>query len=470
MRSFALHHLYPGNDLILDAEIIRRYDQSGPRYTCYPTADRFVEAYNAATHAQTLAQRAVREANPPLSLYIHIPFCNTICFYCGCNKIPTRDHSLSAKYLRYLEQEAALTVEKMSGSRRVEQLHLGGGTPTFLSSEEITELMRILSRHFEMRSGEYSIEIDPRTTNTAKMEALANLGFNRISVGVQDFDPDVQKAVNRIQPEEETFAVIDTARRVGMTSVNIDLIYGLPKQQVSSLRHTLDRVIALNPDTIALYRYAHLPTVFKPQRRIESDDLPTAQAILQLMMLAIRRLTAAGYLYIGMDHFALPHDSLAVAARRGRLHRNVQGYSTQPDGDLIALGISSISKVGPTYSQNVRTLDDYYDRLDRGELPTMRGIELTADDMLRRSVIESLMCQFALSIDAIEEAYLIDFHQYFSPELEALGILREHDVVELDHHWITVTPCGRVMVRAVAMTFDRHLQHDRERQHFSKII
>jgi oxygen-independent coproporphyrinogen-3 oxidase len=287
---------------------------------------------------------------------------------------------------------------------------------------------------------------------------------------VQDFDPDVQKAVNRIQPEEETFAVIDTARRVGMTSVNIDLIYGLPKQQVSSLRHTLDRVIALNPDTIALYRYAHLPTVFKPQRRIESDDLPTAEAMLQLMMLAIRRLTAAGYLYIGMDHFALPHDSLAVAARRGRLHRNVQGYSTQPDGDLIALGISSISKVGPTYSQNVRTLDDYYDRLDRGELPTMRGIELTADDMLRRSVIESLMCQFALSIDAIEEAYLIDFHQYFSPELEALGILREHDVVELDHHWITVTPCGRVMVRAVAMTFDRHLQHDRERQHFSKII
>jgi oxygen-independent coproporphyrinogen-3 oxidase len=470
MSSLAPHHQHPSTELILDADLIRRYDQSGPRYTSYPTADRFVEAYTANAHAQTLAQRAVREANPPLSLYIHIPFCNTICFYCGCNKIATRDHGRSAKYLRYLEREAALTVEKMSGSRRVEQLHLGGGTPTFLSSEELTELMRALSRHFELGPGEYSIEIDPRTADVAKMETLAKLGFNRISVGVQDFDPEVQKAVNRIQSEEETVAVIEAARRFGMTSVNIDLIYGLPKQHVIGFSHTLDRVIALKPDRIALYSYAHLPTVFKPQRRIETDDLPTAEAKLQIMMLAIRHLTAAGYVYIGMDHFALPHDSLAVAARQGRLHRNFQGYSTQPDCDLIALGISSISKVGPTYSQNVRTLDEYYDCLDRGELPTLRGIELTADDMLRRSVIQSLMCQFELSIEAIEETYLIEFRKYFAREMEALDILREHGLVEFDDQWITVTPRGRIMVRAVAMTFDRHLQHDRERQRFSKII
>ncbi len=470
MSSPAPVHHHPSTELILDADLIRRYDQSGPRYTSYPTADRFVEAYGAETHGQTLRQRANREPSQPISLYIHVPFCNTICFYCGCNKIATRDHSRAAKYLRYIEREAALTAEKMSGTRRVEQLHLGGGTPTFLSSEELVELTKLLSRHFELGPGEYSIEIDPRTADVAKIETLAKLGFNRISVGVQDFDPEVQKAVNRIQSEEETVAVIDAARRSGMTSVNIDLIYGLPKQHVIGFSRTLDRVIALKPDRIALYSYAHLPTVFKPQRRILPDDLPSAEAKLQIMMLAIRRLTDAGYVYIGMDHFALPHDSLAVAARQGRLHRNFQGYSTQPDSDLIALGVSSISKVGSTYSQNVRTLDEYYDCLDRGELPTLRGIELTPDDLLRRSVIQSIMCQFELSIEGIEEAYLIDFKKYFSRELEALETLREHGLVEFDDQWITVTPRGRIMVRAVAMTFDRHLQHDRERKRFSKII
>jgi oxygen-independent coproporphyrinogen-3 oxidase len=469
MTSLAKHQ-QPSADLVLDSELIRRYDHSGPRYTSYPTADRFVEAYTAETHTQSLGQRPLRDGNAPMSLYVHLPFCDTICFYCGCNKITTRDHGRSAKYLRYLGREAALTASKMSGSRRVEQLHLGGGTPTFLSSEELTDLMQMLSQHFELAGGEYSIEIDPRTADAEKMATLAKLGFNRISVGVQDFDPAVQKAVNRIQSEEQTVAVIDAARRNGMTSVNIDLIYGLPKQHVIGFSHTLDRVISLKPDRIALYSYAHLPTVFKPQRRILSADLPTAEAKLQIMLLAIRRLTDAGYVYIGMDHFALPHDSLAQAARKGLLHRNFQGYSTQPDCDLVALGISSISKVGPSYSQNVRTLDEYYDCLDRGELPTLRGIELTADDLLRRSVIQSLMCQFELSIAAIEEAYLIEFKQYFRPEIAALEVLRKDGLIDWDGDWITVTPRGRIMVRAVAMIFDRHLQHDRQRATFSKLI
>jgi oxygen-independent coproporphyrinogen-3 oxidase len=469
MSSITKHN-QQSTDLVIDSDLIRRYDQSGPRYTSYPTADRFVEAYTAATHEQTLSQRPLRDGNAPMSLYVHLPFCDTICFYCGCNKITTRDHGRSTKYLRYLGREAALTASKLSGSRRVEQLHLGGGTPTFLSSVELTLLMQMLSQHFELAGGEYSIEIDPRTADAEKMITLAKLGFNRISVGVQDFDPAVQKAVNRIQSEGETVAVIDAARSNGMTSVNIDLIYGLPKQHVIGFSHTLNRVISLKPDRIALYSYAHLPTVFKPQRRILFADLPTTEAKLQIMLLAIRHLTDAGYVYIGMDHFALPHDSLAQAARKGLLHRNFQGYSTQPDCDLVAFGISSISKVGPSYSQNVRTLNDYYDCLDRGVLPTMRGIELTADDLLRRSVIQSLMCQFELSTGAIEEAYLINFKQYFRTELAALEVLQQDGLIDWDGEWITVTPRGRIIVRAVAMIFDRHLQHDRQRATYSKLI
>ena len=463
-------HVGSDTTLVLDADLIRRYDQNGPRYTSYPTADRFVEAYSATTHAETLGQRAVRDANTPLSLYVHLPFCDTICFYCGCNKITTRDHGRSAKYLRYVDREAALTAAQLSGSRRVEQLHLGGGTPTFLSSAELTSLMTMLSSHFELAAGEYSVEVDPRTADAEKIATLAKLGFNRISVGVQDFDTAVQKAVNRIQSEDETVAVVKAARHHGMTSVNIDLIYGLPKQNVIGFNRTLDRIIAIQPDRIALYSYAHLPTVFKPQRRILSEDLPSAEAKLQIMLLAIRRLTDAGYVYIGMDHFALPHDSLAVAARQGRLHRNFQGYSTQPDCDLIALGISAISKVGTTYSQNIRTLDEYYDCLDRDVLPTMRGIALTADDLLRRNVIQTLMCQFELSIDAIEESYMIDFQAYFASELQTLATLRDQGMIEWDKHWITVTPRGRVMVRVIAMAFDRHLRQDRDRARFSKLI
>lgn len=453
----------PTGELSIDLDLINRYDRHGPRYMSYPTADRFVEAFDRSHFIDALTRRAVRGENQPLSLYVYLPSCDTICFYCGCNKISARDNGRSGKYLRYIAREAAIVSSHLSGSRRVEQLHLGGGTPTFLTGAELTTLMRTLGQHFELAAGEYAIEIDPRTANEEKISTLAKLGFNRISVGVQDFDPAVQQAINRMQSEAEATAVIEAARLNGMHSVNIDLIYGLAKQHVVGFSRTLDRVIELRPDRIALYSYAHLPAVFKPQRRIHSADLPSAEAKLQIMLLAIRRLTAAGYVRIGMDHFALANDSLAVASRQGRLHHNFQGYTTQPDGDLVALGISAISKVGSTYSQNVRTLDEYYDSLDRNQLPTFRGIELTADDLLRRAVIKSLMCQFALSIDAIEETYLIDFNHYFADEMVAIASLHANGLVDFDRHWIDVTPQGRLLVRAVAMVFDRHLAQDRDR-------
>ena len=460
----------------IDTDLVRKYDKPGPRYTSYPTADRFIEAYNARTHQTTLEQRSItwgpaaHTSGQPLSVYVHIPFCNTICYYCGCNKVITKNHGHAARYLRYLDREFALVASMIKGSRRVEQVHLGGGTPTFLSIEELQTMMRQLGNHFELSPGEYAVEIDPRTVDNEKTAALAQLGFNRMSLGVQDFDPDVQKAVNRIQSEEQTANVIDTARKHGVSSINIDLIYGLPKQNVTGFDCTLDRVLAMKPDRIALYSYAHLPTMFKPQRRIETADMPSAEAKLQIMALAIHKLTDAGYVYIGMDHFALPHDELSVAAKQGRLHRNFQGYSTRSECDLLGFGISAISKVGTTYSQNVKMLDEYYDRLDRAELPVLRGIELTADDLLRRAIIQALMCHFELSIESIEIAHLIRFRENFADEWKRLEELAREGLVTLEPGWIVVTPRGRLLVRTVAMIFDRYLTHGDKRERFSKII
>ncbi|MCY7389089.1 MAG: oxygen-independent coproporphyrinogen III oxidase [Burkholderiales bacterium] len=464
----------PATAVLIDTSLVRKYDKPGPRYTSYPTADRFIEAYDKSAHQTTLHQRNVAwgpAANTqPLSLYVHVPFCNTICYYCGCNKVVTKDHGRSAKYLRYLDREFSLVASMLEGNRRAEQVHLGGGTPTFLSSEELCTLMRQLGEHFELLPGEYAIEIDPRTVDDEKIAALGQLGFNRMSLGVQDFNIDVQQAVNRIQSEEETARTIEVARKHGVTSINIDLIYGLPLQTVFGFDHTLDRVLALKPDRIALYSYAHLPNMFKPQRRINNTDLPTAEAKLQIMTHAIHKLTQAGYVFIGMDHFALPHDELAVAARHAGLHRNFQGYSTHADSDLIAFGISAISKVGATYSQNVKTLDEYYDRLDRAELPVLRGIELTADDLLRRAVIQSIMCHFELAIESIEIAHLIRFDEYFADELVRLQELANEGLVTLEPGWITVTPRGRLLVRTIAMVFDRYLSRGEQRERFSKVI
>jgi len=453
-----------------DRATLRRYDESGPRYTSYPTADRFIEAFDAEAYGRWLAEPSTGGARP-LSLYVHIPFCNTICYYCGCNKIVTKDHSKAAEYLGYLEKEIDIVAAKLNGARRVEQLHLGGGTPTYLSIEELQRVMVLLRARFAFASkGEFSIEIDPRTAPPEKIRALGALGFNRLSVGVQDFDADVQLAVNREQSFEITQASIDTARGSGFQSVNLDLIYGLPKQTAASFSKTLDRVLELAPDRIALYHYAHLPARFKPQRRIDAQALPLPQEKLTIMIDAIRRLCASGYEYIGMDHFAKTDDELARAQRQGRLHRNFQGYSTRPDYDLIALGVSAISKVGPTYAQNVRTLDEYYEALRGGNLPIQRGIQLNADDLVRRAVIMALMCQFEVSKEAIATAHLINFDEYFAQELADLAPLQAAGLVECSADWISVTPKGKLLVRALAMVFDRHLRNDQRTRPYSKIV
>lgn len=467
--------LYPASELVIDPVLIRKYDVSGPRYTSYPTADRFVEAFGEADCRHWIGKRNIGGINQPLSIYVHLPFCDTLCYYCGCNKVVTRDHGRSGKYIKYFGKELALASGLLgaphSPDRRICQLHWGGGTPTFLRREEMSALMQMLNGEFERDPhAEYSIEVDPRRVEDGRMAFLAGLGFNRVSIGVQDFDPAVQKAVHRIQSETETRRVIDEARASGFRSVNLDLIYGLPKQSLDSFSATLDRVLDIAPERIALYSYAHLPRVFKPQRRISEADLPSPEAKLQILTVAIGRLTRAGYLYIGMDHFAKPDDELALAQSQGRLQRNFQGYSTYPESDMLGFGISAIGRVGPTYYQNLKSLDEYYDALDAGRLPVWRGLELTQDDLVRRAVIQQLICNFRLSIEAIEIAYLIDFRRYFAQELEDLKRLAEDGLVELQPDWIVVTPRGRLIVRAVCMAFDRYLRANLQRAAYSRVI
>jgi oxygen-independent coproporphyrinogen III oxidase len=458
-------------DLVVDPELIRKYGGSGPRYTSYPTADRFVEAFNAEAYGHWLANRNVGGVLRPLALYVHLPFCDTICYYCACNKIITKDHGRSAKYLKHLGREIRLVAGRLGDDRAVAQMHWGGGSPTFLSEAELAELMDMIRAEFRLDpSGEYAIEVDPRKVGADKVALLARLGFNRLSLGVQDVDPEVQKAVHRIQPIDETLQVVLAARRNGFKSVNMDLIYGLPKQTPESFERTLETVIACDPDRIALYSYAHLPALFKPQRRIADADLPKPEAKLEILVRSIERLQAAGYVYIGMDHFAKPGDDLAVAQRQGRLTRNFQGYSSAGDSDIVALGVSAISKVGPVYAQNVKTLDEYYGRLEAGEIPVMRGIELSLDDLARRAVIQALACHFAVSKEAISIAHLIDFDRYFAVELRELAEMQGESLVALDAEWITVTPRGRLLVRAVCSVFDRYLRSDRDRARYSKII
>ena len=461
----------PQTEVEVDPELIRKYDVNGPRYTSYPTADRFVEDFGETQYREWLAKRTVGGIKQPLSVYVHLPFCNTICYYCACNKVVTKDHGRSAKYIKYLAREMALVDELLDEDRSICQMHWGGGTPTFLSQDEMRTLMEELHRHFQpIPNAEYSIEIDPRKIEAGTMAFLAGLGFNRASIGVQDFDPAVQKAVNRIQSEEETRRAIDEARANGFRSVNLDLIYGLPKQHLAGFEVTVDRVIALSPERIALYNYAHLPTVFKPQRRILDADLPSAAARLELFSCAMQRLISAGYVHIGMDHFAKPDDDLAIAQRQGRLHRNFQGYSTHAESDLIAFGVSAIGRIGPTYYQNAKTLDEYYDALDWGHLPVKRGIALTQDDLVRRAVIQALICHFRLSIESIELAYLIDFKSYFAQELRELAPFESEGLVDVTAEWVTVTPRGRLLVRAICMVFDRYLGDRRRQASYSKVI
>lgn len=452
-------------------ELLQRFDVNGPRYTSYPTADRFVEAFTADDYLQALDQRGQQGSSLPLSIYVHVPFCASLCYYCACNKIITRHPERGAEYLKYLAREVELQVSHLGRGQAVSQLHLGGGTPTFLSDDELAQLMAMLRRSFALvPGGEYSIEIDPRTVTSGRLQALAALGFNRVSFGVQDFDPEVQKAVHRIQPADQVFQLVDEARRIGFESVNVDLIYGLPRQTAESFARTLAQVNELRPDRIALYGYAHLPERFKPQRRIVSADLPTGGSKLGMLASALSAFEKAGYVYVGMDHFALPDDPLAVARRQGRLHRNFQGYSTQPDCDLIALGVSAIGRVGATYSQNAKTLEEYYDLIDHGRLPVVRGLAVSRDDLARRAVIMALMCQGQVLFESIELAWMLDFKAYFAAEMAQLEQLVQQGLVTLDGQGIRVTAEGWYFVRAVAMVFDRYLQADRSRARFSRII
>ena len=456
-----------------DKDLVRALPQTGPRYTSYPTADRFQDTFSYKDYLHSVAGLRTRGAGKPLSLYLHIPFCENICYYCACNKIITRNRERAAVYLGYLKREIDMQGMLLAGMNKVEQLHFGGGTPTYLSDAQMGELMEHLRRWFDFApdsEGEFSIEVDPRTVSAERVHSLRKQGFNRISLGVQDFDPEVQKAVNRVQAPEDTQAIIDAARAAGFRSVSIDLIYGLPKQTVATMERTLARVIEAAPDRIAVYHYAHMPHLFKPQRRINEADMPGAEAKLSMLSLCIERLTAAGYVYIGMDHFARPDDDLAVAQRQGRLHRNFQGYSTHADTDLVSLGVSAIGSVGPTYSQNAKTLEAYYDALDRNELPIARGIKLNMDDMLRRTIIQMLMCHFELSMRAIEQAYPVAFASYFAPELEKLRAMEADGLVTLGADWISVTPKGRMVIRNIGMVFDRYLCQNTQGPRFSRTV
>ena len=458
---------------VISPALLQRFDVSGPRYTSYPTADRFVEAFGYDEYSAALAHRRSGAAAMalPLSVYVHIPFCESLCYYCACNKIITKHHERAEPYLRYLSREIDLHTAQLGIGQPVSQVHLGGGTPTFFNDRQLAELMDMLRRNFTLApGGEYSIEVDPRTVDAQRLSVLHGLGFNRLSFGVQDFDPEVQKAVHRIQPAEQVFALVEAARGIGFESINVDLIYGLPRQTPESFQRTLAQVNQLRPDRIALYAYAHLPERFKPQRRILQADLPAAAGKVSMLAASLDALMGAGYVYVGMDHFALPEDALAIAKRQGRLHRNFQGYSTQPDCDLIGLGVSAIGKVGATYSQNAKTLEEYCDYLDQGRLPVVRGLALSRDDVVRRAVIMALMCQGELQFESIELAHLIDFRSYFATELETLQTLQEPGLATVHSTGITVTEQGWFFIRAVAMVFDRYLQADRNRARFSRII
>jgi oxygen-independent coproporphyrinogen-3 oxidase len=457
--------------LVLDRDLINRYDQSGPRYTSYPTAVQFHDGFGPGEYRAAAA--ASNASGRPLSLYFHIPFCDTVCFYCACNKIATKDRTRAQPYLDRVYRELEMQGELFDNSRPVEQLHWGGGTPTFISAEQMRELMAVTGRHFRLLdddSGEYSIEIDPREVTDETIGLLREIGFNRMSLGLQDLDDKVQRAVNRIQTAEQTFGALKAARREGFRSISMDLIYGLPLQTPDGFIATLERVLEAEPDRLSVFNYAHLPQRFKPQRRINEHELPSPDQKLEILRRVGERLEAAGYVYIGMDHFARPDDELAIAQREGLLYRNFQGYSTHSHCDLVAVGVTSIGMVGNTYAQNVRTLDDYYARIDGGELAVFRGIELSRDDELRRDVITRLICNFALDMDQVGSDWSIDFGAYFAAELERLQTMQADGLIRIAGGSIEVLPPGRLLIRNICMVFDHYLGEDGQTGRFSKVI
>ena len=454
-----------------DAELIARYDGRGPRYTSYPTAPQFTDAFTANDY-RDFAQRS-NATNTPLSLYVHIPFCESLCYYCGCNKIVTRNQARVSRYLEDLHREIDMQAELFAPSRRVEQLHLGGGTPTYLGAEQMAELMDKLASRFQFAAPherEFSIEVDPRTVTGASLETLADLGFNRLSLGIQDFDAAVQNAVNRVQSEAAVAELLTTARRSNFKSISFDLIYGLPLQTTAGFDKTLQSVIDMRPDRLAVYNYAHLPSRFKGQRMIDAAHIPEPETKLEILQLTIERLCDAGYSYIGMDHFALPDDDLVRARNNHTLQRNFQGYSTHKRCDLIGLGVSSIGNVGNSYSQNSITTMEYELLIESGRLPVRKGLAIDDDDVLRADVIQALMCYDQLDFDEFGKRHNISFRDYFVDELMRLETLAEDRLIEIDDSGITVTACGRLLMRNIAMQFDRHLNKTANSERFSKAI
>jgi oxygen-independent coproporphyrinogen III oxidase len=438
-------------------DLLERYNANGPRYTSYPTAVQFTDSFDT-THYR----RAAIEGDPQaaLSLYFHIPFCDTVCFYCGCNKIATKNRAHARPYLDRMKRELAMQAALVDATRPVTQLHWGGGTPTFLSHAEMRELMQATAEHFTLAPddrAEYSIEVDPREASAETIALLRELGFNRLSLGVQDFDERVQRAINRIQPRELTETVLSAARRRGFKSVSVDLIYGLPHQSVESFTRTLDAIIEMKPDRVSVFGYAHMPALFKMQRQIDETALPSPAVRLAILERVIERMSDAGYIYIGMDHFALPDDELARAFAAGTLQRNFQGYSTHAETDLIGIGASSIGKVGDVYAQNARGLDEYAEAIDNGQLAITRGILLSADDLLRRDVIMRIMCGGPLHFADMEQAHGIDFRATFADELARLAPMTEDGLIDISQTAIHVLPAGRMLVRNIASVFDRYL-------------
>ncbi len=453
-------------------ELIKKYDQAGPRYTSYPTAVVFHDKFTADDYIKQAKLSNTTNKGQPISLYFHIPFCDTLCFFCACNKIATKKREKADVYLDYLDKEMAMVAKLYDKDRLVEQMHFGGGTPTFLTDAQFERMMALIAKHFPLIQTEqrdYSIEIDPRSVTQESIEKLAGYGFNRFSLGVQDVNPIVQKAVNRIQPTEMTQSIIDACKSVNAKSISVDLIYGLPFQTLESFGKTVDAVIKMSPDRLSVFNYAHMPHLFAPQKRINVEDLPKAQEKLDILQMSIEKLTAAGYVYIGMDHFAKPDDELAIAQANGTLQRNFQGYTTHAELDLVALGVSSISSVSHSFSQNVKSTEQYYAILDNDKLPIYRGYLLNDDDVLRKQVIQQIACQFSLDFKQIEETFNIKFQDYFAREIKDLEAMQTDGLLEMTDSSIRVTSAGRILVRHICMVFDVYLRKQTT-QRFSKVI
>ncbi len=458
--------------MIVDVALLKKYDKAGPRYTSYPTAPYFHEGVTDSVYLKHIEQDNQSIANRDISLYFHIPFCDTLCYFCGCNMMVSRNQNKINEYLGYLEKEIKLLKRTLDPSRKVIQMHWGGGTPTHLSPEQIRKLGAAIRKSFEFQpNAEISVEIDPRELTRAHMEALVEVGFNRCSMGIQDFDPKVQLAVNRIQPLSITQSALDWARELGFTSINLDLMYGLPHQTVESFADTIQKALAMNPDRFAVFNYAHLPSMIKHQQLIQEDWLPGVDQKLELLKLSIEKFTGAGYIYIGMDHFSKPDDELTIAMLNGTLYRNFQGYSTHAGINLLGLGITSISMLSDLYVQNHKKLEDYYKCLDQNRLPTMRGVVVNTDDQLRREVITELMCNFRLRKEDFEIKYQIKFDHYFHEALENLVSFEQDGLIQLEAGQLTVTEAGRLLIRNIVMNFDAYLmQKQDEKPRFSRTV